>query len=711
MGRGRKIKIGGVMRDFADLRSLKSSEIAAHEGGTKDIDELRWRYKKNGDVEFFSGDPGADDIVFGGSKSDLRRIEELERNMSVLATKVVTASDPDNYDSDDDAFGQVFDDAVRFKNSAVRFSSSAVIFDGSSTIHFGNRKLAAVDDPTADQDAATKAYVDSQVAGGSVQLSGLSDTTITSPSSGQVLKYNGSAWVNDTDTDTDTNQLSGLTDTTISTPSSGQVLKYNGSAWVNHTDTDTNQLSGLTDTTITSPSSGQVLKYNGSAWVNDTDSTGDTVLADGVIQVPRKTATEKDAISSPVNGYMLYNTTDSKLQVYNNGWLTVGNKIPEWSTAEGSLATIFDSLRSSFSGVTVTATDADSNSLTYSVTAGSLPSGLSLNSSTGAITGTPTAVGSDTTSTFSITATDSDGGSSGARQFSITVKAPVVTTYNYTRTVQTWTKPAGITSINAVMWGAGGGGGNPSGQGGAGGGYTYGTIDVSSVSYLHVIVGQLGHGENSHFNDGNGNGNGGGLSGIFTSFDSDRSATHGRSVLIAGGGGGGGNNGGYPGTGGGSSGVAGSGGQGGGAGTQSAGGSTASSGGSCTSNCTAQKLRGANGCGGSERDSGSSWPSTYWGGIWSAGAGGNGCNAGGGGGGYYGGGGGGGSPNGGQGGGGSGYIGGHSNAPVSNASTSSNGNNQAPAGTGHTHYPGSSIGYGASGAEVNGNNGAVVIWY
>lgn len=639
MSRGRKIKIGGQMRDFSDLRSLKSSEIAAYEGGSKDIDELRWRYKKNGDVEFFTGDPDDDDITFGGSKSDLRRIEEIERNISVLATKVVTASDPSNYDSDDDAFGQVFDDAVRFKNSAVRFSSSAVVFDGSSTIHFGNRKLAAVDDPTADQDAATKAYVDSQVAGGSASVSGLSDTTITSPSSGQVLKYNGSAWV------------------------------------------------------------------------NDTDSTGDTVLADGVIQVPRKTATEKDAISSPVNGYMLYNTTDSKLQVYNDGWLTVGNKIPVWSTAEGSLATIFDSLRSSFSGVTVTATDADSNSLTYSVTSGSLPAGLSLNGSTGAITGTPTAVGSDTTSTFSITATDSDGGSSGAREFSITVKAPVVTTYNYTRTVQTWTKPAGVTSINAVMWGGGGGGGNPGGNGGAGGGYTYGTIDVSSVSYLHVIVGQLGEGENNYFNNGNGNGCGGGLSGIFTSFDSDRSATHGRSVLIAGGGGGGGNNGGYPGTGGGSSGVAGSGGQGGGGGSQSAGGSTASSGGRCTSNCTAQALRGANGCGGGERDGGGSWPSMYWGGVWSAGAGGNGCNAGGGGGGYYGGGGGGGNPNGGQGGGGSGYIGGHSSAPVSNASTSSNGNSQSPAGTGHTYYPGSSIGYGASGAEVDGNNGAVVIWY
>ena len=35
--------------------------------------------------------------------------------------------------------------------------------------------------------------------GGSSTLSGLTDVTISNPSNGQVLKYNGSAWVNDTD--------------------------------------------------------------------------------------------------------------------------------------------------------------------------------------------------------------------------------------------------------------------------------------------------------------------------------------------------------------------------------------------------------------------------------------------------------------------------------------------------------------------------------
>jgi hypothetical protein len=39
-------------------------------------------------------------------------------------------------------------------------------------------------------------------------LSELTDTTITSPTSGQVLKYNGTAWINSADTDTDTQDLS-----------------------------------------------------------------------------------------------------------------------------------------------------------------------------------------------------------------------------------------------------------------------------------------------------------------------------------------------------------------------------------------------------------------------------------------------------------------------------------------------------------------------
>lgn len=72
--------------------------------------------------------------------------------------------------------------------------------------------------------------------------------------------------------------LTDLLDVTITSPTVGQVLKYNGTVWINDADGGggggTISLDDLTDVVITSPSTGQVLKYNGSAWVNDTDSTG-----------------------------------------------------------------------------------------------------------------------------------------------------------------------------------------------------------------------------------------------------------------------------------------------------------------------------------------------------------------------------------------------------------------------------------------------------
>lgn len=71
--------------------------------------------------------------------------------------------------------------------------------------------------------------------------------------------------------------LDDLTDVTITAVSNGQVLKYNGSAWVNaadNTGTTISSIDDITDVTITSASTGQFLKWNGTAWVNDTIDLG-----------------------------------------------------------------------------------------------------------------------------------------------------------------------------------------------------------------------------------------------------------------------------------------------------------------------------------------------------------------------------------------------------------------------------------------------------
>jgi len=91
---------------------------------------------------------------------------------------------------------------------------------------------------------------------------------------------------------------------------------------------------------------------------------------------------------------------------------------PSWNTASGSLGEVMETFSGSFSA---TATDPDGETITYSETTSVLSgAGFSLNSSTGAITGTPTQVSADTTNTFTLRATAN--GKTADRQFSIITK-------------------------------------------------------------------------------------------------------------------------------------------------------------------------------------------------------------------------------------------------------------------------------------------------
>ena len=132
--------------------------------------------------------------------------------------------------------------------------------------------------------------------------------------------------------------------------------------------------------------------------------------------------------------------------------------VPAFDNAAGSLGTIYDASRTvSGSTLDASATDPDGDTITYSVSVGSLPSGLSIGSSTGLITGTAAAVGADTTSTFTVSAATASGDTS-TRQFSITVKAPVITSYTSTGS-GTFTVPSGVTLVDVLVVAGGGGGG------------------------------------------------------------------------------------------------------------------------------------------------------------------------------------------------------------------------------------------------------------
>ncbi len=186
---------------------------------------------------------------------------------------------------------------------------------------------------------------------GSSVLNDLTDVTITAAATGEVLRYNGSAWVDaqlaytdlsgtPTNVSSFTNDAGYLVDITaepigdlsnvvLTSATTGDVLSYNGTNWVNSAappadisgssinalnDVDTatsppsngegliwNSTSGnwepgtvsagpvalddLTDVTITAAATGEVLQYNGSAWVNVANSSGGSSTLLGLTDV------------------------------------------------------------------------------------------------------------------------------------------------------------------------------------------------------------------------------------------------------------------------------------------------------------------------------------------------------------------------------------------------------------------------------------------
>lgn len=249
---------------------------------------------------------------------------------------------------------------------------------------------------------------------------------------------------------------------------------------------------------------------------------------------------------------------------------------PSWTTASGN---IYDGADDVAVSTSIAATDPDSGAtLSYSVASG-LPAGTSINTSTGAITGTPsTPVSSATTYTFNGVATD-NAGNTNSRSFNIILRPTLDTVnsyplsgsnYNLFTTAwtgsssnlydlghasSTWRVPANVYAIRVLVWGGGGIWNN--GQGGGYGGYTSAILRVTPGEYYKVIVAGgttvVGTTSNGGYGgtglgggcsqDGNDNGVGGAGSGFFYAANSsgttvtDEATMFNKGVLIAGGGG------------------------------------------------------------------------------------------------------------------------------------------------------------------------------
>ena len=242
-----------------------------------------------------------------------------------------------------------------------------------------------------------------------------------------------------------------------------------------------------------------------------------------------------DAVNSDTTSNFTVTATDGGESVTRDYSITVQAELPAFTHASGSLGTIYDSTRSSYSINNPVATIGNGTISGYAIQSGSLPSGLSIDSTTGTISGTASAVGTDTTSTFTVRATASIG-TTADREYTILVKALVTQTFSTSGSSQTF-DTTNIKSFTTYLWGAGG----VSSQGG----FVQGTVSVASgTNTLYIVVGNGGGSNDTNvWRGGRGNGGGGsraggGFTGIFTG----SSPSQGNAVLIAGGGGSAGSN-------------------------------------------------------------------------------------------------------------------------------------------------------------------------
>ena len=150
------------------------------------------------------------------------------------------------------------------------------------------------------------------------------------------------------------------------------------------------------------------------ATVNAISSTGAIYNADTVSFTNSTTLATNFTLTTDGTYYIRVENPDGLAGRSATALLTVSDA-PTWVTTAGSLGSIAAGSAISF---TVQATS--DSTVSYSVVSGSLPGGASLNSSTGAITGTESGATAETTYNFTIRATDAES-QTADRAFSITV--------------------------------------------------------------------------------------------------------------------------------------------------------------------------------------------------------------------------------------------------------------------------------------------------
>jgi len=286
-------------------------------------------------------------------------------------------------------------DGVMQSSSSYTITGSTITFDTSiassstmnSIVHLGTGLITTPDDDTVttnkivDNAITTVKIVDSNITNaklaGSIANSKLTNSSITI--NGSAVSLGGSVTVGETKP-----TITGVSPTVIEN----------------------------TQTTITITGTGFVRIPVVTAINN---STGARIIADEVSFSSATSITAKFTIS--VDGtYLLYleNPDGNAVQVATGtAQVITVSDAPAWTTSAGSLG-------SNAAGSSVSYTVAATGATSFALQSGSLPGGVSLNTSTGVISGTESGATAETTYNFTIRASDAEA-QTADRAFSITI--------------------------------------------------------------------------------------------------------------------------------------------------------------------------------------------------------------------------------------------------------------------------------------------------
>ena len=279
---------------------------------------------------------------------------------------------------------------VQYGNFTV--SSSTVTFSGALTdadtcdfiYHMGTGLLST----PVDNSVSTVKIVDSNITTAKIADSAVTDAKITGTISNSKLTGSGAITIN------------------------GSAVALGGSVTIGETKPTISSISPTvienTQTSITITGTNFVNGAN----VEAVATNGAIVQADTVTFNSATSISAAFTIATDGTYFLRIENPDGNAVRSSSALLTVSDA-PAWTTSAGSLG-------SNAAGSSVSYTVAATNATSFSKTTGTFPGGVSLNTTTGVISGTESGATAETTYSFTIRATDAEG-QTADRAFSITI--------------------------------------------------------------------------------------------------------------------------------------------------------------------------------------------------------------------------------------------------------------------------------------------------